>query len=236
MGQPLAHVLCSLPESGPHPGGGRGRAWAPAVEGGETLSEASLASRRHQSRMAPESLPHPSLPCQGASGSPGASLSMGAGTQGPTLQIWGLEPRNPYSRSGDWNPGTPTPDLGTGTQGPPLQILGLEPRNTYSRSGGWNPGTPTADLGTGTQGLPLQVWPQELKMGTSVLPDNWCLLPYIKQNRPELNAGNFSHPCLSWLLLQGWSLPWLAHGYHHSQAWDDGSLFLPVNRMSWKLG
>ena len=73
-------------------------------------------------------------------------------------------------------------------------------------------------------------------MGTSVLPDNWCLLPYIKQNRPELNTGNFSRPCLSWLLLQGWSLPWLAHGYHHSQAWDDGSPFLPVNRMSWKLG
>ena len=135
VGQPLAHVLCSLPESGPHPGGGRGRAWAPAVEGGETLSEASLASRRHQSRMAPESLPHPSLPCRGASGSPGASLSMGAGTQGPTLQIWGLEPRNPYSRSGGWNPGTPTADLGAGTQGPPLQIWGLEPRDPRCRSG-----------------------------------------------------------------------------------------------------
>ena len=34
VGQPLAYVLCSLPESGPHPGGGRGRAWAAAVEGG----------------------------------------------------------------------------------------------------------------------------------------------------------------------------------------------------------
>ena len=45
-------------------------------------------------------------------------------------------------------------------------------------------------------------------MVTSVLLDNWCLLPYIKQNRPELNAGNFSRPCLSWLLLQGWPLPW----------------------------
>ena len=151
VGQPLAHVLCSLPESGPHPGGGRGRAWAPAVEGGETLSEARLASRQHQSWMAPERLPHPSLPCRGASGSPGASLSMGAGTQRPPLQIWGLEPRDPHCRSGGWNPETPTPDLGAGTQGPPLQIWGLEPRDPHCRCGDWNPGTPTAGLAAGAE-------------------------------------------------------------------------------------
>lgn len=105
VGQPLAHVLCSLPESEPYPGGGRGWAQAPAVEGGETLSEASLASRRHQSQMAPEGLPHPILPCRGASGSLGATVS-----------AWLLEPRDPHCRSGGWNPGTPTADLATGAE------------------------------------------------------------------------------------------------------------------------
>ena len=135
MGQPLAHVLCSLPESGPHPGGGRGWAQAPSVEGGETLSEASLASQRHQSRMAPEGCLIPAC----LVGEQVACL-------GP-VSAWGLEPRDPHCRSEGWNPGNPTPDLGAGTQGPPLQIWGPEPNDPHSRSGGWNPATP-----------PLQIW------------------------------------------------------------------------------
>ena len=116
VGQPLAHVLCSLPESGPHPGEGRGWAQAPAMEGGETLSEASLASRRHQSRMAPGGLPHPSLPCRGASGSLGPQSQHGGWNPGTPTADLGAEPRDPHCRSGGWNPGTPTADLASGAE------------------------------------------------------------------------------------------------------------------------
>lgn len=128
------------------------------------------------------------------------------GGNGGAVKLWATEGGGPYLRPGSVSPGSEL-DCTRGT---------ASPRPALSRPQAARP------AGAGAQGL-TPPRPE----GGSLCSTGWLPPPPSDAEQAELHRSKSFLRRLYWLLLQGQSPSWAAHGHGQGQAWDvKGSMFL----------